>query len=84
MTQKQDPSIGIIKLTDFSADITLNPKGYAFRKIECTGGTQVVLTFLNGETTTFLAAEYGNINNHAVFIRTIHAATDCTSIFAHI
>lgn len=83
MNTLQNPAKGIEKLTDFSASITPDPKGFGWRKIEISGGTQVRLIFLDGTDTTFLLADYARIDNHAVFIRTIHSDTDATAIWAH-
>lgn len=74
------PGTVMEKLTTFSSDITpVTP----YRKIYCVGGASVQFKDSLGNSTTIVAADYAAINNQALYITTIEAAsTDCTTIYA--
>ena len=67
----------------FSSDITTT-QDWQFRKIYCIGGAQVVFVDKDNNTVTVLAADYAAINNQAIYIKTIKAATDCVTLYASI
>ena len=89
MSITQDPANAVITYTEaggsFASDITSPTNSRAkwlFRKIYCIGGTSVVFEDMQGNTVTVLAADYAAINNQAIYVSTIKAATDCTTLYA--
>lgn len=81
MSNQTQPATKFDVLTDFSSDITTNAP-FLYRKIFCVGGTQVVIEDKEGDERTVIAADYAAINNQAIYVKAIKAATDCTTIYA--
>ena len=65
--------------SDFASDITPD---VPFRKLYAIGGASVVFIDTDGNTVTVLAADYAAINNQAIYVKTIKAATDCVTLYA--
>ena len=64
---------------DFASDITPD---VPFRKLYAIGGASVVFVGTDDVEVTVLAADYAAINNQAVYVKTIKAATDCVTLYA--